>query len=67
MPVLGTGIHEFAHGIGLSRPTKLVDAKAKPWHDGRLNASVRYSARAISTNFSPCQSKRSRVIQPSFA
>ena len=33
IPRLGLGIHEFL-SVTEIRPGKLVDAKAKPWHDG---------------------------------
>jgi hypothetical protein len=33
MPVLGTGIHEFARNCAI-RMTKLVDGRAKHDHDG---------------------------------
>jgi hypothetical protein len=34
IPRLGLGIHEF-----LSGRSKLVDAKAKPWHDGGVDGT----------------------------
>jgi hypothetical protein len=67
MPVLGTGIHEFASAHSVST-NETRGAKAKPWHDGkRESREALYNARAISTNFSPCQSNRSHMIQPSLA
>jgi hypothetical protein len=33
IPRLGLGIHEFLSARTECNQTKLVDAKAKPWHD----------------------------------
>jgi len=44
IPGLGPGIYEFIS----SRP-KLVDAKAKPWHDDRVRATLEFYAGRIAS------------------